>query len=265
MSTNQATNSITPAISRRLEGKVAIITGASRGIGAVTARFFAQEGAIVVLAARNEEELSHLAEEIKANGGKALAVKTDVADAGSVERLVKQTLDTYGCLDAAFNNAGSIHRPSPLADLSFADYEQVIKSNLNGVFLAMKYEIPAMLASGGGAIVNMASTAGVQGVRGMSGYAAAKHGIIGLTKSAALEYARENLRINVVAPGPIVNDRIKSLNDETREKIYQAVPMHRLGQPEEIAATVAWLCSDSASFITGTVIPIDGGRLSGSV
>jgi NAD(P)-dependent dehydrogenase (short-subunit alcohol dehydrogenase family) len=246
-----------------LENKVALITGASRGIGAAAARCFAREGAAVILAARSRDVLSHVVDEIAAEGGKALAVETDVADPASVERLVKSTLDAYGRLDAAFNNAGGGHMPALLADLPIEDFERTLQVNLYGVFYAMKYEIPAMLAGGGGAIVNMSSTAGVSGVKGMAAYSAAKYGIIGLTKTAALDYARLNLRVNALTPGPVLTERIQSLSDAAREPILQAVPMGRIGLPEEIASAAAWLCSDGASYITGAVLSIDGGRMAG--
>lgn len=246
-----------------LTGKVAIITGASRGIGAAAVRTFAVAGATVVLAARDEHALAAVAEDISASGGQALAVPTDVGDPASVERLVAQTLDACGRLDAAFNNAGDGHMPAPLADVAVDDFDRAVRVNLRGVFLCMKYEIPAMLESGGGAIVNMSSTAGLNGVRGITGYVAAKHGIIGLTKVAALDYAARNIRVNAVAPGPIRTDRISRLSEEAREPIVRAVPMGRIGRPEEVGALAAWLCSDQAGFITGATIPIDGGRLSG--
>jgi NAD(P)-dependent dehydrogenase (short-subunit alcohol dehydrogenase family) len=247
-----------------LAGKVAIITGASRGIGAAAARTFAMAGATVVLAARDKQALAAVAEDIVASGGQALAVPTDVGNPASVERLVAQTLDAYGRLDAAFNNAGDGHMPTPLADVAVDDFDRAVRVNLRGVFLCMKYEIPAMLESGGGAIVNMSSTAGLNGVRGIAGYVAAKHGIIGLTKVAALDYAARNIRVNAVAPGPIRTDRISQLGDAAREPIVRAVPLGRIGRPEEVGALAAWLCSDQAGFITGATIPIDGGRLSGA-
>jgi NAD(P)-dependent dehydrogenase (short-subunit alcohol dehydrogenase family) len=253
------------AISRDLlAGKVAIITGASRGIGAVAARVFADAGAAVVLAARNEQALETLASEIRGAGGRALAIATDVGEPAAVERLVQRTLDAYGRLDAAFNNAAETHMPTPLAELTVDDFDRVMGGALRGVFLSMKYEIPAMQASGGGAIVNMSSTAGVQGVRGMSAYVAAKHGVIGLTKSAALEYATAGVRVNAIAPGPILNERLQTLSEEQLARVASAVPMARVGLPQEIAATAAWLCSDQASFITGATLPIDGGRLAGA-
>src|SRR5437870_13257957 len=214
-----------------LNGKVAIITGASRGIGAASVRIFAASGAKVVLAARDEDATAALAKDILSTGGQAVAVPTDVGDPPSVERLVQRALDVYGRLDAAFNNAGDGHMPTPLADIKVEDFERAVRVNLTGVFLSMKYEIPAMLRNGGGgAIVNMSSTAGLNGVKGIAGYVAGKHGIIGLTKTAALDYAQHNIRINAIAPGPILTDRLKQLKN--RDQVALAVPIRRIGQPE---------------------------------
>jgi NAD(P)-dependent dehydrogenase (short-subunit alcohol dehydrogenase family) len=252
-----------PPAARLFEGKVAIVTGASRGIGAATARAFAAAGASVVLAARDEQALTAVAGEIISSGGDALAVPTDVTDPGSVERLVQQVLKTAGRLDVAFNNAGEGHQPVPLAELAVEEFDRAVAVNARGVFLAMKHEITAMLESGGGAIVNMTSTAGLRGVRGIAGYDAGKHAIVGLTKSAALDYADRGIRVNAVAPGPIASHRIAQLPEQTRTAIAAAVPLGRPGAPEEVADTVIWLSSQQASFITGAVIPIDGGRLAG--
>ena len=246
-----------------LRDKVVIITGASRGIGAAASRAFARAGAAVALAARSEQAISAIAQEIRTAGGHALAVPTDVGDPLAVEHLVERTLATFGRLDAAFNNAGDGHMPTPLADVAVEDFDRAVRGSLRGVFLAMKYEIPAMLAGGGGAIVNMSSTAGLQGVRGIAGYVAAKHGIVGLTETAALDYAARHVRVNAIAPGPILTERLSSLTEEARTPVARAVPMGHLGQPEEVAALAVWLCSDQASFITGATIPIDGGRLAG--
>jgi NAD(P)-dependent dehydrogenase (short-subunit alcohol dehydrogenase family) len=246
-----------------LKDKVAIITGASRGIGAATAHVFAQAGATVVLAARDERALAQVAREISDAGGRALAVSTDVGDPDAWERLIGRTLDTYGHLDAAFNNAGEGHRPTPLADIALEDFDRVLRVNVRGFFLAMKHEIPAMLASDGGAIVNMSSTAGLTGTPGIASYVASKHAILGLTKVAALDYAQRNIRVNAVAPGTILTHRLSAQPDDVRAQLAQRMPLGRLGQPEEVGATVAWLCSDEASLITGATISIDGGKLAG--
>jgi NAD(P)-dependent dehydrogenase (short-subunit alcohol dehydrogenase family) len=249
---------------RLLEGKVAIVTGASRSIGAASARAFAEAGAAVVLAARTATAIAEIADEINRSGGKALAVPTDVTAPESVQRLVEQTVAAFGRLDVAFNNAGSGHMPRPLAEVSFEDFEAIFKANLYGVFLGMKYEIPAMLATGGGAIVNMSSTAGLQGAPGMGPYAAAKHGVVALTKTAAIDYGKQSIRVNALAPGPIVNEQMSKLPDETLHCIARHVPLGRLGRTDEVARAAVWLCSDEASFITGTVLSIDGGRLAGA-
>lgn len=248
-----------------LEGRVAIITGASRGIGAATSRAFAAAGAAVALAARDEAALASLAEQLLSRGGRAIAVPTDVADPASVERLVDRTVGAFGRLDLAFNNAaGGGQRPTPLADLPVDAYDSAIAITLRGVFLSMRYEIPAMLEAGGGVIVNMSSTAGLEGVGGLAGYVSAKHGVIGLTKTAALDYADRNLRVNALAPGPILTDDLKRAGEDAQRLAALAMPMRRIGRPEEVAAAVVWLCSDQAAFITGATLPIDGGKLAGA-
>jgi len=248
---------------RPLDGKVALVAGASRGIGAVTARAFARAGADVVLAARNKDALESVAEGIRADGGKALAVPTDVGDPASVEQLVQQAEATFGHLDAAFNNATDGPMPAPLADLDPEGFDRAIRTNIRGTFLGMKYEIPAMLRAGGGAIVNMASLAGLQGVANLAGYAAGKAGIIALTKVAALDYADQGIRVNVVAPGPILTHHLEAAGAEAQRLAGLSTPMRRVGRPDEVAATVVWLCSDQASFVTGATLPIDGGQHAG--
>jgi NAD(P)-dependent dehydrogenase (short-subunit alcohol dehydrogenase family) len=252
-------NSIQPSFA----GKVALIAGASRGIGEVTARAFAEAGAAVVLAARNRQALDAIADHIRASGGQAKAVPCDVGDAPSVEELVHQVMSTFGRLDAAFNNATDGHLPAPLADIDPADFDQGIRTNIRGTFLGMKYQIPAMLESGGGAIVNMASVAGPFGVANLAAYVAGKAGIIGLTKVAALDYADQGIRVNVVAPGAILTHHLERAGMEAQRQAAAAMPMRRIGRAREVAATVLWLCSDQASFITGATIPIDGGQLAG--
>jgi NAD(P)-dependent dehydrogenase (short-subunit alcohol dehydrogenase family) len=247
-------------MNRLLEDKIAIVTGASRGIGAATARAFGAAGATVVLAARTRHELDALAAELTAAGGDALAVPTDVTDPASVEELVERTVSAYGRLDVAFNNAGDGHQPVPLAELSSDEFDQVLAVNARGVFLAMKHEIPAMLATGGGAIVNMTSTAGLTGVRGIAAYVAGKHAIVGLTRTAALDYAKDGIRVNAVAPGPIDSHRLEHLPDQARAGIAAVVPLGRVGNPDKVAAAVTWLASDQASFVTGATVPIDGGK-----
>jgi NAD(P)-dependent dehydrogenase (short-subunit alcohol dehydrogenase family) len=247
-----------------LDAKVAIVTGASRGIGAATARALARAGAAVVLAARDEDALASVAEHISAAGGRALVVPTDVGDAATVERLVARTVDAYGRLDIAFNNAaGGGHLPTPLAEVAVEDYDSSLAISLRGVFLSMKYELPAMVEAGGGAIVNMSSTAGVEAVAGLAGYVSSKHGVIGLTKSAALDYAEQGIRVNAVAPGPILTDRLEQAGEDAQRQAGLAMPMRRIGRPEEVASAVAFLCSDRASFITGATLAIDGGKLAG--
>jgi NAD(P)-dependent dehydrogenase (short-subunit alcohol dehydrogenase family) len=264
---NQSTQQQPSSVGERpiLEGRVAIITGASRGIGAATSRAFAAAGAAVALAARDEAALASLADQLLAGGGRAIAVPTDVADPASVERLVDRTVGAFGRLDLAFNNAaGGGQRPTPLADLPVDAYDSAIAITLRGVFLSMRYEIPAMLEAGGGVIVNMSSTAGLEGVGGLAGYVSAKHGVVGLTKTAALDYADRNLRVNALAPGPILTDNLKRAGEDAQRLAALAMPMRRIGQPEEVAAAVVWLCSDQAAFITGATLPIDGGKLAGA-
>jgi len=246
-----------------LDGKVALVAGASRGIGAVTARAFARAGAAVVLAARDKDALESVAEGIRAEGGKALAVPTDVGDPASVEQLVQQAERTFGHLDAAFNNATDGPMPAPLAELDPEGFDRAIRTNIRGTFLGMKYEIPAMLRAGGGAIVNMASLAGLQGVANLAGYAAGKAGIIALTKVAALDYADQGIRVNVVAPGPILTHHLEAAGAEAQRLAGLSTPMRRVGRPDEVAATVVWLCSDQSSFVTGATLPIDGGQYAG--
>ncbi|HEV2218045.1 MAG TPA: glucose 1-dehydrogenase [Candidatus Dormibacteraeota bacterium] len=238
-----------------IENKVVIVTGASRGIGAAGARAFAAAGARVVLAARDDAALNEVA---KAIGG-ALVVPTDISDTDSVRALVDRTVKEFGRLDAAFNNAGANYALRPVAEIPDEEFDQTLAVNLRGTFLSMKYEIVAMLASGGGAIVNMASTAGLGSAPGLASYVAAKHGVVGLTKAAANDYADKGIRINALAPGPIFTDPRMD-----PQQVGRWVPMQRMGRPEEVASVAVWLCSDDASYITGAILPVDGGKLARS-
>jgi NAD(P)-dependent dehydrogenase (short-subunit alcohol dehydrogenase family) len=245
------------------DGKVALVAGASRGIGAVAAEAFAAAGASVVLGARDEAAVTAVADRIRAAGGQAVAVRTDVTEPDSVRALVDTAMSTYGRLDAAFNNAHDGPMPAPLADLGLDGFDRVIRTNVHGTFYGMKYEIPAMLAGGGGAIVNMASVAGIEGVANLAGYTAGKAGIIALTKVAALDYADHGVRVNVVAPGPILTHHLEAAGERARELAGQSTPMRRVGRSSEVADTVLWLCSDRSSFVTGVTVPIDGGQSAG--
>ena len=249
----------------RLVGKVAVVTGASRGIGAAVARSLAEAGAAVALAARDTEALTQRVVELRGLGAKAVAIPTDVTDGDAVARMVDRVVDEFGRLDLACNNAaGAGHPPTPLAEVSLEAFDSGLAVSLRGVFVAMKCEIPAMVAAGGGAIVNVSSTAGLQAVGGLAAYVTAKHGLEGLTKVAALDYAAHGVRVNAVAPGPILTDNLARPGAGAQRAAASAMPLGRVGQPEEVAAAVLWLCSDEASFITGTTLLIDGGKLAGT-
>jgi NAD(P)-dependent dehydrogenase (short-subunit alcohol dehydrogenase family) len=246
-----------------LAEKVLIVTGASHGIGAAAARLFSRSGASVVLAAREEQALQTVASDIASEGKQALAAPTDVTDATAVERLVASALERYGRLDGAFNNAGSGQRPTPLAELAPEEFDGVLDVNLRSVFLCMRAELKQLVS--GGAIVNMTSTAGLSGAPGMAAYSAAKHGVVGLTETAALDYGPKGIRVNAVAPGPILTERgIGTAPAEVQEQVAQRLPIKRLGAPEEVAHAAAWLLSDASSFVNGATLSIDGGKLAGS-
>jgi NAD(P)-dependent dehydrogenase (short-subunit alcohol dehydrogenase family) len=244
-------------------GKVAFVTGAANGIGRATALAFAREGANVVVADVSEEgnqETSRMIEEL---GGRSIAVRCDVSRAEDVKAALDKALDVFGRLDFAFNNAGVEQPITATSEITEEEWNRIIRINLTGVFLGMKYEIPLMLKQGGGAIVNTASGAGVKGFAGQAAYAAAKHGVVGLTKSAALDYAAQNIRINAVCPGIIATpmmDRFTGGTHEGEQRVIAQEPIGRMGKPEEIAATVVWLCSDAAAFVVGHAMVVDGGQ-----
>ena len=245
------------------EGRVALVAGASRGIGAATAEAFAAAGAAVVLGARDMAALESVVKRIEANGGQALAVRSDVADADSARELADAAVTTFGRLDAAFNNATAGPLPAPLADIDPAEFDLGIATNVRGTFLGMKFQIPAMLASGGGAIVNMASIAALNATANLAAYVAGKAGIIGLTKVAALDYADQGIRVNVVAPGTILTHHLEAAGAEAQRLAALAAPMRRIGSAAEVARVVLWLSSPESSYVTGTVIPVDGGQSAG--
>jgi NAD(P)-dependent dehydrogenase (short-subunit alcohol dehydrogenase family) len=246
----------------QFSGKVALVTGAARGIGRASALAFAREGARVVVADARVREGRQTVQAITRRGGEAVFVRTDVGQSRDVRRLIGQTIACYGRLDFAHNNAGIEGAPGLTADCSDANWERVIRTNLKGVWLCMKHEIPRMLKQGGGSIVNTASIAGLVGLKAFPAYVASKHGIIGLTKAAALEYAGGNLRINAVCPGPIATAMIQRQTGgrpEAEARLKAANPSGRMGQPEEVAAAVVWLCSGASSFVTGHALTVDGG------
>lgn len=245
-----------------LSGKVAIVTGASSGIGRACAIAFAREGASVVVASRREDEGQETVRLIKEAGSDGFFVKTDVAKEADVSTMVEKTVAYYGRLDYAVNNAGIEQVPSPLIDQTEETFDQIININLKGAWLSMKYQIRQMLTNGGGAIVNISSAAGLVAIPGIPIYTASKHGVVGLTKAVAVEYAKQNIRVNVVCPGSIQTDmfeRFAKENPQGIEQIKQMHPIGRVGKAEEIANAAIWLCSDKASFVTGQSLGVDGG------
>lgn len=244
------------------DNKVILITGAASGIGRAMAVAFARQGARLALAdvdASGLQETVNLANKEKAE---AIAITADVSKSADVKRMVDEAVAKFGRLDAACNNAGIEGEQAPTAECTEANWDRVIGINLKGVWLCMKYEIPAMLKQGGGAIVNMASVAGLVGFAGIPAYVASKHGINGLTRAAALEYATQGIRVNSICPGVIDTPMIVRFthgDNEARQQMEAMHPMERMGRPEEIAAAAVWLCSDEASFVTGHAMPVDGG------
>lgn len=251
-------------MSALLEDKIVLITGASSGIGRETAIVMAGHGAKIVAAARREADLAETVGLIESAGGTATYVVTDVSVGSQVERAVQHAVLTYGGLNAAFNNAGILEPPGHLHEIDDDAFESIINVNLKGAFLSMKYEIGYMLEHGGGAIVNDSSYMGLHGGTGRQpAYTASKHGVIGLTKAAARDYARKGIRVNAVCPGVIDTSMMHGLDrggdPATRAKMESWVPMNRYGEPSEVGQVVSFLCSDAASYVTGQAIPVDGG------
>lgn len=246
----------------RLDNKIALVTGAGSGIGRATALVFAREGAKVVVSDIVVEGGQETVQQIEAAGGESIFVKADVSQAADVETLIAKAVETYGRLDCAFNNAGIEGGVKPTIDCTEEEFDRTIAVNLTGVWLCMKYEIQQMLSQGGGTIVNTASAAGLVGFPGLPDYVASKHGVVGLTKTAALEYAKSGIRVNAVCPGVIQTPMVErgaQLSPGFDELAVSMEPVGRFGQPAEVGEAVVWLCSDAASFVTGIPMQVDGG------
>lgn len=245
-----------------MRNRVALITGGSAGIGKATSLLFAEKGARIIIADVAVEQGEETVRLIRKDGGEAIFLKCDVSDAKQVKGLIDKTVSTFGCIDFAFNNAGIEGISAPTAECTEENWDRTININLKGVWLCMKYEIEQMLKQKQGVIVNNSSIAGLVGFQGTPAYVASKHGILGLTKTAALEYSRQGIRINAVCPGVIRTDMVGRVigGDPAIEQQFTALkPIGRLGHPNEIAEAVIWLCSDASSFVTGHSMVIDGG------
>lgn len=247
-------------------GKVVLITGAGSGLGRASALLFAQQGATVVVSDVNEVGGLETVQLLKEVGAEAMFVACDVANEAQVDLLVKQTIDSYGRLDCAINNAGIGGLWNPTHTYPTDNFEKVMAVNTTGVFFCMRAELQVMLKQGTGAIVNVSSVAGLNGFPNNSAYSASKHAVVGLTRTAALEYAKKGIRVNAVNPvftiTPLVTGMFEVIGD-FKDKLEQSIPMKRFGQPNEVAEAIVWLCSDAASFITGHCLPIDGGMTAG--
>ncbi len=244
---------------KSFENKVSLITGAGSGIGRATAIAFAEEGAKVIVSDIHEENGRETVELIKKNKGEAYFIKCDVSSEKEVKNLIGEIIQKFGQLDCAYNNAGTEGLPSTTVECSEENWDKTINTNLKGVWLCMKYEIPVMLEAGKGSIVNCSSIAGLVGFESIPAYVASKHGVIGLTEAAALEFAKKNIRINAVCPGIIETPMLERFTKGEDQAMADQDPMGRIGRPEEIADSVLWLCSDKSSYVTGQALAVDGG------
>ena len=242
--------------------KAAIITGGSSGIGRAAAVALAKQGVKIAIAARRAKEGEETVRLVKEAGSEGIFVKTDVANENDVRSLVEKTVKQYNRLDYAFNNAGIEEKTTPLVDQTSEVFDQIMNVNVKGICLSMKYEIPEMIRTGGGAIVNTSSGAGVIGYPQMPIYIASKHAVLGLTKSAALEYAKSGIRINAIAPGVVETEMVERVDKQLIESLKSITPIGRIGDPQEIANAVVWLLSDKASFVLGHTLLVDGGVVS---
>ncbi len=244
---------------QRFTGKVAFVTGAASGIGRATAVAFAAEGARVAILDRTEEALADTAEAVRQVGGEVLVLACDVSDPDQVEASVGRVVETFGRLDIAFNNAGVENKAAPVHEIALDEWDRILDINLRGTFVCMKHELAQMVRQGGGVVVNTSSGAGVRGVAGGASYTASKHAIIGLTKAAALDYAKQNIRVNAILPGNIETPMMDRFTGGDIQKAIDLEPVGRLGKPEEIADAVLWMSADLGAFVTGAAIAVDGG------
>ncbi len=244
---------------QRFAGKVAFITGAASGIGRATAIAFAAEGARVAVLDRTEDALTETADAVRKAGAEVLVIACDVSQPEQVETAVSRVVETFGQLDIAFNNAGVENKAAPVHEIELAEWDRILDINLRGTFVCMKHELAQMVQQGSGVIVNTSSGAGVRGVAGGASYTASKHAIIGLTKAAALDYAKQNIRVNAVLPGNIETPMMDRFTDGDIQKAIDLEPVGRLGKPEEIADAVLWMSADLGAFVTGAAVSVDGG------